>query len=268
MTQRERIGARREARTPKVRGPVPDPTGLLALQRTAGNQAVVRMLARTPAGPPAYGPAAAPQVRVEDGAKPSTKLGPERWGLTWPESIEVTIDARRDGSGWRPVVTGLVGHFSVQSRLLPGVRQVRGPGHNTTANNFREQIADLDSLAVPGQPVRWYMVEAVDAHEAVHAEHMEPAFEAIAPRTIAALEAVTLPDDAGMDARRAVRRLEQEPAFIQALDQRLLMWQLDTGEASLDDHDPTGPTKAAERAVVDAMIGSIRAEAARQGWAL
>jgi hypothetical protein len=266
MTQRERIAAPREERAPKLRSPVPATTGLLALQRTAGNQAVVRMLARSPAGPPAYAPLAAAQVRVEDGAKASTKMGPDQWGLTWPESIDVTIDAHKDGSSWRPVVTDLVGRFSVQSRLLPGVRQVRGPGRNTTEANFRQQIADLNSLAPPGQPVQWYMIEAVEAHEAVHARLMDPAFQAIAPRTIAALEAVTIQDDGRMDAKRAAHSLEKDPAFTQALADRLFMWQLDTGTAGLDDHDPSGPTKAAERVVVDQMILAIRAEAAREGW--
>src|SRR5690348_17319156 len=116
MTQRERIGAPREERTPKPRSPVPKPTGLLALQRTAGNQAVVRMLARSPGATPAAAPTAAPNVHVEGGAKASTTMKPEQWGLTWPEAIDVTIDARKDGSTWRPVVKELVGRYSVQTR--------------------------------------------------------------------------------------------------------------------------------------------------------
>jgi hypothetical protein len=268
MTQRERIAAPREQRTPTPRGPVPEPAGLLALQRTAGNQAVVRMLARSPGATPAPEAAAAPTVRVEGGATGSTQMGPDQWGLTWPESIDVTIDARKDGTGWRPVVTELVGRYSVQSRLLPGVQPVKGPGVDTTEANYRRQIADLDSLAPVGHPVQWYMIEAVDAHEAVHAQHMDPAFKAIAPRTIAVLEEVTIPDDGTLDAEQAALRLEKDPAFTEALGKRLLMWQLDTADAAIDDHNPTGPTKAAERAVVDEMIRSIRAEAVKQGWPL
>jgi hypothetical protein len=71
-----------------------------------------------------------------------------------------------------------------------------------------------------------------------------------------------------MDAEQAARRLEESPAFATALASRLLMWQLDTGDASLDDHDPGGPTKAAERVVVDEMIAEIRAHAERKGWPL
>jgi hypothetical protein len=266
MTRRERIAAPREARAPRVQAPIADPTGLLALQRAAGNQAVVRMLARSPSAPPAPAPTPAATARVEGGAKPSTTMAADQWGLTWPESIDVTIEARKEGSTWRPVVTELVGRYSVQSRLLPGVQQVKGPGQDTTEANYRRQIADLDSLAPVGQPVQWYMIEAVAAHEAVHARHMDPAFQAIVPRTIAVLEAVTIPDDGVMDAKQAAAGLEQDPAFLQALAARVMMWQLDTGEAGLDDHDPTGPTKAAERAVVDPMIRAIRAEAAAHGW--
>jgi hypothetical protein len=266
MTQRERIAAPHEERTSKPRSPVPDPTGLLALQRAAGNQAVVRMLARSPGATPAAAPAAAPNVRVEGGAKASTTMKPEQWGLTWPEAIDVTIDARKDGSTWRPVVKELVGRYSVQTRLLPGVQPVKGPGQDTTEANYRRQFADLDSLAPPGQTVQWYMIEAVEAHEAVHAHHMGPAFDAIAPRTIAVLESVMIPDDGTLDAEHAARALEQDPAFIKAVADRLFLWQCDTADASLDDHDLTGPTKAAERVVVDPMIGAIRAEAAQQGW--
>src|SRR5689334_284811 len=100
MTQRDRIVAPREERTPTPRGPVGEANALLALQRTAGNQAVVRMLARTPGDAPAAAPASAPQVRVQDGFTASTTMKPEQWGLTWPEAIEVGIDARKDGASW------------------------------------------------------------------------------------------------------------------------------------------------------------------------
>jgi hypothetical protein len=267
MARQERISAPRSERPPARRGPVPQPTGLLALQRTAGNQAVVRMLARS-APAPQYAPASSPQVRVEAGATPTTKMVRGQWGLTWPEAIEVTIDARREGTAWKPVVTGLVGRFSVQTRLLSCVRQVDGPGIDTTKANYRRQLEDLDSLAPPGERVRWYMIQAVEAHEAVHAQHMGPAFEATVPMTVKALEAVTLEDDGQLDAATAAVRLQAEPAFVQALAQRLYKWQLDTLTDASDDHDPAGPTKAAERVVVDDMIRKIRAEAARQGWPL
>lgn len=267
MAHHERISAPRTERPPARRSPVPEPAGLLALQRTAGNQAVVRMLARS-APAPQYAPASSAQVRVQGGAAPTTKMVRGQWGHTWPEAIEARIDARREGTAWKPVVTELVGRFSVQTRLLPRVRQVGGPGVDTTKANYRRQLADLDSLAPLGHRVRWYMIEAVEAHEAVHAQHMGPAFEAGAPMTIKTLEAVTLADDGQLDAPTAARRLQAEPAFAEALAQRLFMWQLDTATAARDDHDLTGPTKAAERVVVDGMIAKIRAEAARQGWPL
>jgi hypothetical protein len=266
MTHRERITAQQAEPVPKPRAPVPDPTGLLALQRTAGNQAVVRMLARAPAEPVAYVPAAPPQVRVEDGAKRSWKWEPHLWGQTWPEKLEVTIDARKEGATWKPVVTELVGRYSMEARLLPGVRQVKGPGKNTTKGNFREQLADLEALAPPGAKVRWYMIEAVRAHEAVHAAHLDPVLQRIAPKIVAALEAVVLQDDGKMDAIKAARRLEQEPAFEKAVADGLDLWQEDVVLDSVLDDVPTGPTKAAERAVVEPMIQDIRAEAARQGW--
>ena len=110
---------------------------------------------------------------VQPGAAPSNALGAGTWGLTFPENVQVTIDIFNNAGVWQPVLTGVIGNYSMQTRLLPGVTEVTGPAGNTTAANYCAQINDLNSLGAPGSV--WYMLSAVVAHERVHARQFRTA---------------------------------------------------------------------------------------------
>ena len=240
---------------------------VLALQRAAGNRAVAGWLARSATDAGTVPAAAPPALNVLGDAEPRGAWEHRQWGHTWPQKVEVTITARREGTDWAPVVTGLTGHFSTRARLLPGVEQVTGPGGNTTAENHCKQIADLDSLAPREVPkVDWYMLEAVQAHEAVHGTRMDPALRAAADDMVAALQSVRIADDGTLDETTAAARLQESREFRQATEKALKLWTFEViGQCVLDD-TPSGPTAQAERAVVDPMIAAIRAEAAAHGW--
>ncbi len=239
---------------------------VLALQRSAGNRAVAGVLARSATSGAA--PAAAPPaLSVTGDAEPRGCWEHRQWGHTWPQTVEATISARRDGTGWVPVVTGLAGHYSIRTRLLPGVEQVTGPGGNTTAENHCKQIADLDSLAPRESPkVDWYMIEAVEAHEAVHATRMDPSFHAIADEMVEALESARLADDGTLDETTAAARLQDTRDFEKQLGNARDIWIRELVFQAAFDDVPNGPTAQAERAIVDPMIAAIRAEAAARSW--
>ncbi len=202
-------------------------------------------------------------MSVRDGAAPTTPLGADLWGFTWPEAIEATISARRADGQWLPLVTALSGRYSVQTRLLPGRQEVTGPQGNTTAENHCDQIEGLDSLGKRGD---WYMLRAVAAHEHVHAAAVEATFQSAAQRITTALEAVALPDDGTLDPDGAVGALQASPAFTAANAHQLKLWQFDTIDAAALDDTPNGPTERAEHGEVDPMIAAIRDAAAQRGW--
>ncbi|HEY6888445.1 MAG TPA: hypothetical protein VI300_11715, partial [Solirubrobacter sp.] len=242
-----------------------DASTVLALQRTAGNHGVARLLSRTPApaaSPASASPASVP-VSIRDGAPPTTVLGPKIWGHTWPEGIEVAFTARQDAGQWRPSLTAIVGRYALQKRLLPGHDEVTGPGGNTTAANYCDQLDGLESL---GERNQWYMERAVEAHEQAHATRLAPVLEAGAPKLVSALEAIAIPDDGTLDAQSAEAALRADPAFETALADALKRWRFDVIDAAALDDVPNGPTAQAEHVVVDPMIAAIREEAQRSGW--
>ena len=79
-------------------------------------------------------------------------------------------------------MTALAGLWSQQTRLMPGQEEITGPSGDTTHENFCEPLRGMEMLGKePGAPngaTAWYMVEAVEAHEHVHEEHLLPAVAA------------------------------------------------------------------------------------------
>jgi len=199
------------------------------------------------------------------GATPSNALGPLDWGLTFPENVQVGLDVFVNGAVWQPVLTEVVGNYSMQTRLLPGVNEATGPGGNTNAGNYCAQINGLNSLVGPN----WYMLAAVLAHERVHARQFRPAL--IHPSVIgpleAALEAITVPvgfftPTAGL----AEFFIRLDPAFQAALNAAQANWLARILVLVAGDHNPGGRTDMEEHAIVDPMRRRICAHARSNGF--
>jgi hypothetical protein len=152
--------------------------------------------------------------------------------------------------------------------LLPGPPkqdEVTGPAGNTTETNFCEQVQGLKTLGnTIGNP--WYMLQAVKDHENVHAAHFGPGLTAAEPAITAALEAVSVPDAAGMTQAAAARALAADATFKAAVTAALQTWIAQDNTLLAGDHAAGGPTDTAEHNVVDPMITSICAHAKKETW--
>jgi hypothetical protein len=193
---------------------------------------------------------------VAGGATPSQALPAGWYGLTFPESIAVTMGAKKSGTNWQPVVSALAGAYSQQTRLLPGQSEVTGPGGNSTGANYCSQVKGLKTLGnTAGNP--WYILAAVKAHEDVHATRFGPALVAVEPTITAALEAVTIPDVPGMTQATAVAALSASAAFTAAVKAAVQTWLARILTLVAGDHAAGGPTDTAEHGIVDPMVTNI-----------
>jgi len=210
-------------------------------------------------------------VIAQPGATPSIALGAGDWGLTFPENVQVRIDVFDNGGVWQPVLTGVTGNYSLQTRLLPGVTEVTGPGGNTTAANYCNQINDLNSLTL----VRgaWFMDAAVVAHERVHAEKFRDAL--VHPFVLnlleAAIEAITIPRSLLIaNPTMAELFIRSDPRFQAALNSAQANWLAQILIFVNGDHGTpvgSGPTYTAEREILDPMIRRICNHARANGFA-
>jgi hypothetical protein len=204
-------------------------------------------------------------VSVKSGAPASQALGAGDYGLTMEESVEVTIGAKKTGAVWNPVVKKLVGRYSQQTRLLPGQTEITGPSGNTTQANFCDQATNLASI---GNTVGngWYMIKAVKRHENVHAKHFRPGLKAAEPTITAAIEAVSIPDVAGMKKAAAVTALKADPNFQAQVQAATQTWIAQDNGLLAGDHAAGGPTDKAEQTVTKPMLKKICKHAKKKKW--
>lgn len=190
------------------------------------------------------------------------------WGYAWVERVNPTITARCDNGVWRAVLTGLNGDYSVLTRLLAGVTEVTGPGGNTNATNYCNQMRDLDALSLNWGS--WFMLAAITAHENVHVTRMQPSLVTSAPTIEPLFTALTVPMAPGKTQAMAVAEIQALAGYTAAREQAYQIWRGNYLTAIAGDHGGgTGPTYTAERGVVNPMIQSICAhsQAPAQGWA-
>jgi hypothetical protein len=252
---------------------------VVALQRSAGNRCVAALLARhgphaSPGGP--SGGAAAP-VGAEAPASlfstarvPARKpLPADKWGQTETEYVTIEISAEKRGASWVPKATRIVGHYSIETQLLNDQEEVTGPAGNTTPENYCSQLKSLRNLGkdanAPGGIAPWFMVRAVDAHEEVHQQHLDPSLVKAGRLILHELDKVSIPDDGALDAASAKAALEASPAFADVVKEARITWDLTLFELAFEDHF-NGSTAAAERKVVDPVIKEITDAAAAQSW--
>jgi peptidoglycan hydrolase-like protein with peptidoglycan-binding domain len=205
---------------------------------------------------------------AQPGAAPSIPLGPLTWGLTFPENVQVGIDVFDNGGVWQPVLTQVVGNYSMQTRLIPPVVEVTGPGGNTTAANYCAQINDLNALT--RNLGAFFMESAVLAHERVHARQFRPAL--IDPTVITpletAIEGITIPVSLLVsNPTIAEIFIRLNPAFSAAVTAAQANWLAQILVLVANDHNPGGTCDREEHAIVDPMIRRICAFARASGFA-
>jgi hypothetical protein len=222
---------------------------------TCSDTATVNVLQGT-----ANTPFPATSAAISGGAAPSNTLGPCDYGMTFPESVSVTIGAECKNNQWCAVLTSLTGAYSQQVRLLPGQMEVTGPGGNTNSGNYCAQVTELNDLGYC--PGAWYMLAAVQAHEDVHLAHFEPAIEAKASAIESLFEALCVPHTQGMTEAQAIAAIQGSGDYAQARTDAYNLWLNETSSRIANDHN--GPTDAAEHGIVDPMIMSICNQAAAQ----
>jgi hypothetical protein len=196
------------------------------------------------------------------------------WGYAWVERVNPTITARCDKGVWRVVVTGIKGDYSVLTRLLPGVTEVTGPKGNTTKGNYCNQVTDLNALSM--QKGSWFMLRAIEKHEAVHVRWMQPSLAALATEIEALFAKLTVPITPGKTRAQAIAELQALPAYQAARQKAYERWRttylgmIGKDHGNLDaagHHDGTGPAYVtAERGVVNPMIKSICDHARTAKW--
>lgn len=207
---------------------------------------------------------AVPTSVAEDGV-PSTELKSDEWGLTWPEKVKETITAAKSVAKWRTKVTDLKGHYSKQTRLLPGVQEVTGPAGNTNSQNFCAQAVDLATGGNnPG--AAWFMLGAVIAHEDVHATRMLPGLEAAAPDIQADFNSVSVPDAPDKTAESAAAEFTAQPRSAKARANMVELWRDEAALLVKGDHRRKGPTQQAEERVVNPMIATICEFSRKENW--
>ncbi|NII29263.1 hypothetical protein HB364_29560 [Pseudoflavitalea sp. X16] len=209
-------------------------------------------------------PFPAANATVASGAPPTEALGPDDWGLTYPENVEVDISACLEGGSWKAIVTTMHGKYSLQARLLPGFTQVTGIGGNTTDANFCTQVEDLKGQAY-NAGATWFIIEAVVAHENVHATRFEPGLEAVTTTIETDIEALSVPNT-GQTEADAISAIKALPGWSTALTNAQGTWLAQILTLVAGDHAPGGPTDVAEFAIINPLVATICSHATTNSW--
>lgn len=271
--------------------------GVRALQRTAGNRAVARLLgghdatgerefasralstavvdAGTGRGPGStehsmHTPdvASRSKIGIEKVAPNATALGElgGDYGITWPQQVRVTLGAKLEGDDWIPTVSDIVGDYSVQARIL---------GHQTdvtdasvaTRDNYQAILAALDSLGVPGNTQNWYSLKAVQAHESKHATRALQALMDVREAMEKRIALVTVARANNQEtAAQAVTRIEAAPGYALALQACFELWDDRFDELIDGDHTGDGPCELAEKSITVPLAKAIRERAKTERW--
>jgi hypothetical protein len=208
-----------------------------------------------------------------DGIAEFQMSNPDIWGFTYPETynmlFEIEVDLCSDGDNWRPILKNVVGPYSIQYRLVPGVQEVTGVGGNTSENNHCIQVENMDNISkriVPFLPMNWYILEAVQKHEEVHEEKLLPSLLQTVVTQEASIEAViTYIEDTGQSLETAKQQW-QDKNYAASASKLYLTWTVAVTTAAANDHSPGGLTEQAERAVVVPIIKDICCHAKDEGW--
>lgn len=190
-----------------------------------------------------------PTVSIQQ-VQPGRELSPDEWGLVrTEETMGINLGVHKEGNIWRAVLKAVVGHYSIQVRLLPTASEVTGIRGNTTTDNYCKQITDLNNLGPTN--AQWYMISAVQAHENVHVASLLPTLNQALPDIETSLESITV-SNTGQSSVAALSQVKALATFsVTSFWVNKFVFQI--GE----DHKAGAACDQAERKVVDTMIASI-----------
>ncbi len=165
----------------------------------------------------------------------------------------IDIDAYYDSgeNTWKPKVTKANSSYDIWWRNL-----VQEASHTrATAANCEQMISDLNSLNPPIAPDRWYMVDAVKAHEYVHVSEWKAILTPKFKTMKMSIESLSVPHTCG-------RTKAEAKNMLKALDQYTTAYNkaLNDADSEWPGGHSNGAAAAAERAVVDEMIFLIKAK--------
>ena len=209
---------------------------------------------------------------------------PQEWGKTDTSSVSAEITACRRNGEWCAILEKVTGHYFIRSKLptFPSTGPVQPvvctgdpQTSNTTADNYRCQVGDLidggtgfNNFPTCRPDHGWYVLGAIEAHEAYHETRLLPSLENVAAGAGSLFESVCVPD-VGQGQAAAVGQLQSDPAFEQAEDVLFQQWKMDYLALLADDHGSppgTGGAYGAQRSVTRPVEQCICSMAAANGW--
>ena len=174
------------------------------------------------------------------------------WGYMRPMSLDVDIDAVYNANAdvWEPAIIKADSTYEIwwANRV-----QEAHPSR-ATAQNCTQMISDLDSLNQIHGLDRWYMEDAVKAHEYVHVDEWKSSQDAQFTTMKNAIGALSVPHACGKTRSTAVAELKALTSYNTAI--RTAFNAARVAARGFGHWSPA--TIAAERAVVDPMIERIR----------
>lgn len=184
------------------------------------------------------------------------------WGAMRPTTWTVDIEVRFNctNNRWYAVVSRADSEYDIFYRLLSGVTEATVAA--ATNANHCKMISDLNALGNVTN-VQWYMVAAVEAHERVHVTEWRSSLNPEFATMKSTIEGLSVANTAGMTSGDAIAQIKAMPAYTNAVSGANTRARTTFFAIA----DPNAQTNAAEHAVVDPMITSIRQRAASQGWA-
>jgi hypothetical protein len=169
------------------------------------------------------------------------------WGLTTYhlKDYAINIGACSDETTWTAVLLSITTDYSQQARLLPGVSEI-----NTSLTDYCEKITDLVTLN-PSGTGKWYMLSAIQAHEAAHVTY-DLSFAIAAESSVAAaISTLTVPNT-GQSKADAIMQIKGLAAYSTIVAAQISAIKLATVNAPRPDASPSlsGVTYQAERDIV------------------
>jgi hypothetical protein len=179
------------------------------------------------------------------------------WGLTQPQRTKLDITAFCKGDVWKNVVSTADGLVHTKARLLANVVEVTAEmvAAEKSCDTLSRMATSLTNVADGKDPLGYYMLAAVQAHENLHVTHFKTAVDAAFATFKTAVEGLTIPKGNAKNAAEAATMIKALPAYTAALT----AFQAAETKAAADTaaHKPAGDFPKAEHAVVDPMIKKI-----------
>lgn len=171
-------------------------------------------------------------------------------------NVDITAYYELSSNSWKAKLTKVDMPYDIWYRLLPG--RMEASAAVATAANCIKMIQDLTALGGSD----WYMISAVEAHERQHVIELKASATPELAAMKASIEALSVPHTCGIDVAAAEASIKALPGYATATN--LADSNFRTVYVAIP--DPNANTNAAERAVVNPVIASIKVRGVANGW--